>query len=130
MCLVPPYHIGLDVIIFIDSFTASCRWSSLRCRLIGSIDSSDSSPSVGVDFIVFRISNAAPVWADSRSFRCLTIYTKILQFQILNLQDYEILGWWVEILGWLWNTGLSRDYEILGWCPAGPVLPHGEKVPL
>ena len=20
--------------------------------------------------------------------------------------------------------------EILGWCPAGPVLPHGEKVPL
>ena len=36
------------------------------------------------------------------------------------------------------NTPLSltfekthvRDYEILGWCPAGPVLPHGEKVPL
>ena len=23
-----------------------------------------------------------------------------------------------------------RDFEILGWCPAGPVLPHGEKVPL
>ena len=23
-----------------------------------------------------------------------------------------------------------RDYEILGWCPAGTVLPHGEKVPL
>ena len=23
-----------------------------------------------------------------------------------------------------------RDSEILGWCPAGPVLPHGEKVPL
>ena len=22
------------------------------------------------------------------------------------------------------------DYEILGWCPAGPVLPHGQKVPL
>ena len=20
--------------------------------------------------------------------------------------------------------------KILGWCPAGPVLPHGEKVPL
>ena len=28
-------------------------------------------------------------------------------------------------------TPLSpRDYEILGWCPAGTVLPHGEKVPL
>ena len=25
---------------------------------------------------------------------------------------------------------LPRDYEMLGWCPAGPVLPHGEKVPL
>ena len=23
-----------------------------------------------------------------------------------------------------------RDFEILGWCPAVPVLPHGEKVPL
>ena len=22
------------------------------------------------------------------------------------------------------------DFEILGWCPAGPVLPHAEKVPL
>ena len=25
---------------------------------------------------------------------------------------------------------LPRDIEILGWCPAGPVLPHGGKVPL
>ena len=24
----------------------------------------------------------------------------------------------------------KRNFEILGWCPAGPVLPHGEKVPL
>ena len=23
-----------------------------------------------------------------------------------------------------------QDFEILGWCPAGPVLPQGEKVPL
>ena len=23
-----------------------------------------------------------------------------------------------------------RDFEILGWCPVGPVLRHGEKVPL
>ena len=23
-----------------------------------------------------------------------------------------------------------QDIEILGWCPAGSVLPHGEKVPL
>ena len=24
----------------------------------------------------------------------------------------------------------SRGFEILDWCPARPVLPHGEKVPL
>ena len=23
-----------------------------------------------------------------------------------------------------------QNFEILGWCPAGPVLRHGEKVPL
>ena len=23
-----------------------------------------------------------------------------------------------------------QDIKILGWCPAGPVLTHGEKVPL
>ena len=25
--------------------------------------------------------------------------------------------------------GIPQDFEILDWCPAGPVLPHGEKVP-
>ena len=25
---------------------------------------------------------------------------------------------------------VPQDIEIRGWCPAGPVLPHGEKVPL
>ena len=24
----------------------------------------------------------------------------------------------------------SQDFEILDWCPAGQILPHGEKVPL
>ena len=28
------------------------------------------------------------------------------------------------------NAISPRDFEILGWCPAGPVLPHGEKVRL
>ena len=28
------------------------------------------------------------------------------------------------------SCALSQDIKILGWCPAGPVLPHGEKVPL
>ena len=28
------------------------------------------------------------------------------------------------------SLGSPQDFEVLGWCPAGPVLPHGEKVPL
>ena len=28
------------------------------------------------------------------------------------------------------SKGLSKDFEILSWCAVGPVLPHGEKVPL
>ena len=30
----------------------------------------------------------------------------------------------------LFASNFLRDIEILGWCPAGPVLPHAEKVPL
>ena len=29
-----------------------------------------------------------------------------------------------------YEVAIPRDFEILGWCPAGPVLPQGEKVPL
>ena len=60
MCLVPSCHIR-------------CCWSSSRSKSIRNIDSSDSGPSVGVDFIVFRIIDAAPLWADSKSFRCLAL---------------------------------------------------------
>ena len=38
--------------------------------------------------------------------------------------------WWnakEQIKG---GNGQPQDLKILGWCPAGPVLPHGEKVPL
>ena len=28
------------------------------------------------------------------------------------------------------QTNDPQDFEILSWCPAGPVLPQGEKVPL
>ena len=27
-------------------------------------------------------------------------------------------------------NGSPQEFEILAWCPARPVLPHGEKVPL
>ena len=28
------------------------------------------------------------------------------------------------------DTDQDITHEVLGWCPVGPVLPHGEKVPL
>ena len=28
------------------------------------------------------------------------------------------------------SGNVFHNFEILGWCPAEPVLPHGEKVPL
>ena len=28
------------------------------------------------------------------------------------------------------GNNVPRDIKILGWCPVGPVLTHGEKVPL
>ena len=58
---------------FINSFTDSSQWSSSRLILIGKIDSFDSSVSVGVDFIVYRISDVVPLRADSRSFRYLAL---------------------------------------------------------
>ena len=34
----------------------------------------------------------------------------------------------------LWETQIkminSLNFHLLGWCPAGSVLPHGERVPL
>ena len=28
------------------------------------------------------------------------------------------------------SNGANETFKILGWCPAGSVLPNGEKVPL
>ena len=46
---------------------------------------------------------------------------------------FKVRGVFLDISkAWFWNTGLvsPQDFEILVWCPAGPVLPPGEKVPL
>ena len=49
----------------------------------------------------------------------------VSQFQGGQLaRDTEIWGWCPA------NDGYPGDIEILGWCPAGPVLHHGEKMPL
>ena len=34
------------------------------------------------------------------------------------------------LFSYVLTKSFRRDFEILGWCPAGPVFPHGEKVPL
>ena len=33
-------------------------------------------------------------------------------------------------LNYRYTSRIKRDIEMLGWFPAGPFLPHGEKVPL
>ena len=38
-----------------------------------------------------------------------------------NFKLYSYVGYYIRF---------PQDFETLGWCPVGPVLPHGEKVPL
>ena len=44
------------------------------------------------------------------------------------VETYAMLDSCIE--GTFIEKGFLKDFEILGWCPVGPVLPHGEKVPL
>ena len=48
---------------------------------------------------------------------CLPVFMNFLCFPV-SRSAFESL------------SAFPRDFEILGWCPVGPVLPHGEKVPL
>ena len=42
-----------------------------------------------------------------------------------------ITTWDAIIIEWHhWAIFIPETFKILGWCPAGSVLPHGEKVPL
>ena len=51
---------------------------------------------------------------------------KSLIYLAAKLNAYEVEG--RSPLSPVFQEKLST--EMLGWCPAGPVLPHGEKVPL
>ena len=44
------------------------------------------------------------------------------------VETYAMLDSCIE--GTFIEKGFLKDFEILGWGPVGPVLPHGEKVPL
>ena len=63
----------------------------------------------------------------SKEYIYLTIFASVWHFyhfptDVLNFFGYSDLSMRVLVY--------PRDYEILGWCPAGSVLPYGEKVPL
>ena len=51
----------------------------------------------------------------------LLIVSKFTKFGKFPLADY---------FHYILIIKTSRDIEILGWCPAAPILPRGEKVPL
>ena len=65
-----------------------------------------------------------------------SVFEKI-KFKVLHYIQYDFIRQHLELSkdqtsmfkGFVVNC-LSQDIEILGWCPARPVLPHGEKVPL
>ena len=65
----------------------------------------------------------------------LTEYIYMLDlFAILSslsfIQIYSFKYIYTNIIRLYARLCFPRDIKILGWCPVGPVLPHGEKVPL
>ena len=63
-------------------------------------------------------------WVDTKGKICNTV-EKLLQKGESYLRHRSHVGNILDIF-----PLFPRDYEILSSCPAGPVLPHGEKVPL
>ena len=49
--------------------------------------------------------------------------------QDLKIPQNVVLGY-MAFLGICLRGVYPQDIKILGWCPAGPVFPHGEKVPV
>ena len=49
--------------------------------------------------------------------------------EVINNNKYK-LKYWFAMLYIHGRKCMIGSFKILGWCPAGSVLPHGEKVPL
>ena len=63
----------------------------------------------------------------SKEYINLTIFASVWHFYHFPTDILKFFGYSDFSMQVLVYPG---DYEILGLCPAGPVLPHGEKVPL
>ena len=67
-------------------------------------------------------------YASGSEYTGVLKYTKVLNMsQVLKQVDFVLGLLGDHVLMW---RSLPWDIEILGWYPAGPVLSHGEKVPL
>ena len=50
---------------------------------------------------------------------------EVMKFEVFLINPINSINQWS-----LSNQFIPKILKILGWCPAGTVLPHGEKVPL
>ena len=79
----------------------------------------------------------------SRASNCNRMPTyKKIHLMFPKQSEYGNDGWWVLFWESLWKSHgnllekiliislrISWESLLLVWCPAGPVLPHGEKIP-
>ena len=68
---------------------------------------------------------------------CLSLYLTAVHFRSelqqddnASLQKIKCQPIKTREIGGVTLSDFPQDIEIPSWCPAGPVLPHGEKVPL
>ena len=69
---------------------------------------------------------------DDDDFEKFKIQTEKLKQVLSIVLKLSIKNWVLKTFSFYYLVWQSppKDFEILGWCSAGPVLPHGEKVPL
>ena len=55
-----------------------------------------------------------------------------LKIQLCSKRLHPIVGVKYRVTSWKFSMQQIDigSIQIMGWCPAGPVLPHGGKVPL
>ena len=62
--------------------------------------------------------------------QCGKIKSKISEPQDILVIANVLLGYYYQLFNAILQVNAIVDLEILSWCPVGPVLLHGEKVPL
>ena len=87
------------------SFIASIYCSSSSLRSVGTILSLNSNTSVGVDFMVLRMSIKAFLWATSKSLWCLSVY--IVHSQLML--SYSSLEGIKDVKIWTARSGCTGN---------------------